>query len=458
MEKTQRIVSEIYDRKSGKIIKRTVITEKTIIDPKKIGDIEYNQEEQIDVLQNVQDDYLNEMSQVMTENKTCPKCGSKTYKSGSLQSEFNSVYTDHTLKHTGLKCTNKDCNWEHRKTIYGEYGSKMHPDLVKKQSLAGSTTSFKNAEELLARDGGNRRRVNNHLSIKNTVDRVGKILSDIHVNYRQLPRKKYADQLVVQIDGGYIKDKNPRLSSFEVLVAQVYNPENHVAGTKSENGSRVSGEIIKKTCVASAYRDRGQTIRNMIQFAAIKEGISDNTEVTVLSDGAENCWNTAKVLRPYCKHTTNVLDWYHIRHKFETLENKVEDPHLSELESIKWKIWHGESEEALKRLNWLYVDTTTYGYTDKVHELFKYLSNNKEYLVNYSDRKSKKLPFTSSIIESTVESIINERHKKKHKAQWSREGAHNVLQIRTSIASNDWDSEWSVVQDRFYVPRYNKAA
>lgn len=457
MEKTQRIVSEIYDKKSGKIIKRTVITEKTIIDPKKIDDIGYNQEEQVDLLQNTQDEYLQEMSNVMTENKNCPKCGSKAYKSGAVNSEFNSVYTDHTLKISGLKCTNKQCGWSHRKTIYGKYGSKLHPDLVKKQSVTGSLTSYREAQAILDAECGKSRRVNNNYSVKNTVDRVGKLLNDIHINYRTLDRKNKADKLVVQIDGGYVKDKNPKLNSFEVLIAQVYDPKNHTLGSMKD-GNRISGEITNKTCVASAYKDRGKTIKSMLLFAAIKQGISDHTEVTVLCDGAENCWNTAKVLKPYCKITINVLDWYHISHKFETLEKNVEDPHLTELQSIKWKIWNGDSDSALKRLNWLYVDTATYNYTDKVHDLFKYLSNNKKYLVNYADRKKQSLSYTSSIIESTVENIINERHKKKQKAQWSREGAHNVLQLRTSRASKDWDNEWSTVKERFYAPRYNKVA
>lgn len=37
------------------------------------------------------------------------------------------------------------------------------------------------------------------------------------------------------------------------------------------------------------------------------------------------------------------------------------------------------------------------------------------------------------MIESTIKS---DRYKKRHKAQWAREGAHNVLQIRASIASS----------------------
>ena len=55
------------------------------------------------------------------------------------------------------------------------------------------------------------------------------------------------------------------------------------------------------------------------------------------------------------------------------------------------------------------------------------------------DRKEAKLPYTSSIAETTVESQINTRFKRKQKMQWTRENAHNVLQIKTTMHSNEWD-------------------
>ncbi len=36
----------------------------------------------------------------------------------------------------------------------------------------------------------------------------------------------------------------------------------------------------------------------------------------------------------------------------------------------------------------------------------------------------------------------HDRHKRNQKMQWSRQGAHNVLQIRSSMASNTWNFEW----------------
>ncbi len=76
----------------------------------------------------------------------------------------------------------------------------------------------------------------------------------------------------------------------------------------------------------------------------------------------------------------------------------------------------------------------------RLKKIFKYLTQNVKYLVNYAKRKEKFLAFTSHIAESTVEHLINERYKRKQKMQWTRESAHNILQIRTSIASKEWNN------------------
>ena len=51
-------------------------------------------------------------------------------------------------------------------------------------------------------------------------------------------------------------------------------------------------------------------------------------------------------------------------------------------------------------------------------------------------------PFTSQVAESHIDTLINARHKRKQKMQWTREGAHNVLQIRALMASNEWEEKW----------------
>ena len=78
----------------------------------------------------------------------------------------------------------------------------------------------------------------------------------------------------------------------------------------------------------------------------------------------------------------------------------------------------------------------------KLSGLYDYLSRNQAYLVNYEARAQANQTYTSHVAESHIESIINARHRKSGKMQWTREGAHQVLQIRGLIASNEWDNRW----------------
>jgi len=74
--------------------------------------------------------------------------------------------------------------------------------------------------------------------------------------------------------------------------------------------------------------------------------------------------------------------------------------------------------------------------------LHDYLKDNLDYLVNYDERDKANKAFTSQVAESHIDSLINARHKRKQKMQWTREGAHNVLQIRASMVSNEWGEKW----------------
>lgn len=455
----QRIVSEIYDESNNKVVSREIIKDKAIERPKVMEDMGYRHKEQMEILQGIQDAFLFVQAPMIVP-ETCRVCGSKTTKAGYTDSDFHAVFTDHRLKVPRRLCCNKDCNKKTGDSIHSIFGSNMHPDLVEKQVKTGAKNSFMESQKSLESENCGYRKVNNQLMVKRNIDKVGKILDSIH---KEDPIEKLslssissstaplsASELIVQVDGGYIKSKDPRQGSFEVVVSHIHNPINHQCGNLTKNGNRKSGIIEKKLYCASALKDRGKTIREMTVVAAKKEGMTNKTNITGLSDGAKNCWSTLKALEKHCDKIEYILDWYHIKQKFEVLYNQLEDPYSSELEAIKWKVWHGKSGEAIERLNKLYSELVSTDYSDKLHDIIKYIVNNKDYLINYEARKIAKLPYTSSIIESAVETLVNTRHKKKHKAQWTRDGAHNVLQIRSSIASQSWDSEWEAAKRQFY--------
>ncbi len=78
----------------------------------------------------------------------------------------------------------------------------------------------------------------------------------------------------------------------------------------------------------------------------------------------------------------------------------------------------------------------------KLNELYHYIKCNREHIVNYDERKRANQTYTSSVAESHIEAVLNARHKSSGKMQWTRLGAHNVLQIRVVITSKKWETIW----------------
>ena len=78
----------------------------------------------------------------------------------------------------------------------------------------------------------------------------------------------------------------------------------------------------------------------------------------------------------------------------------------------------------------------------KLDELLKYIRNNLPSLINYERQRNAGLPYTSNVIESAIDTLINERQGKNKKMSWTRKGAHVILQIRTSMASKSWNQDW----------------
>ena len=117
--------------------------------------------------------------------------------------------------------------------------------------------------------------------------------------------------------------------------------------------------------------------------------------------------------------------------------------YTEKLDSSKYKVWHGKPQEAVSKLDELTEELESAKVSkrkvDKVISIKSYLLNNIDKLVNYMERKEANLPYTSSIAETIVESQINIRFKRKQKMQRTRENAHNVLQIKATMHSNEWN-------------------
>ncbi len=74
----------------------------------------------------------------------------------------------------------------------------------------------------------------------------------------------------------------------------------------------------------------------------------------------------------------------------------------------------------------------------KLKGLYDYLKNNLDYLVNYNEREKADKTFTSQVAESHIDTLINARHKRKQKMQWTRDGAqgNRAMSIIYDIRNN----------------------
>jgi hypothetical protein len=123
------------------------------------------------------------------------------------------------------------------------------------------------------------------------------------------------------------------------------------------------------------------------------------------------------------------------------LERGLGEAFASTLDSAKWKLWHGHPQDALTKLAVLRDNVSEEVHRSQLTGLYEYLHRNQAYLVNYHERAQANQTYTSQVAESHVEPPINARHKRTKKMQWTREGAHHVLQIRAMMASEEWESQ-----------------
>jgi hypothetical protein len=136
------------------------------------------------------------------------------------------------------------------------------------------------------------------------------------------------------------------------------------------------------------------------------------------------------------------LDWFHVVMRLTGLEqyakglahyNPIEAAALQHrLERVKWRLWHGNADEALARARALAKDVAALasgypGLTRLVKataELATDIDNNAAAVADYSERWDHGEIISTAFAESTVDLVVSRRFAKKQPMQWSKQGAH----------------------------------
>ena len=257
--------------------------------------------------------------------------------------------------------------------------------------------------------------------------------------------------LTVGLDGGYVHasaQKSRTEDWFEVITGKSVKPDGDAK--------------------VFAFVNKYDTKPKRRLYEVLKsQGLQMNQQVVFLSDGGDTVRSLQRYLSPESEH---LLDWFHITMRLTVMTQMAKgmitelaaqkktkkEAHeiasidvparlLTQLESIKWHLWHGNVMEALEqtcRLDdeleiWEENPTNKKKLLKLVREFETYIHANGGFIPNYGDRYRHNETISTAFVESTVNYVISKRFVKKQQMRWTQRGAHLLLQTRVQVLNDD---------------------
>jgi hypothetical protein len=116
----------------------------------------------------------------------------------------------------------------------------------------------------------------------------------------------------------------------------------------------------------------------------------------------------------------------------------------ADVRSLKWRLWHGQIDRALDQLETMTSDLAKLRERGNLsaarllhlaHPLLTYVRSNKS--ANYGARYRSGRRIATALAEAGVNSLVARRMVKKQQMQWSKRGAHLLLQVRDAVLNGD---------------------
>jgi hypothetical protein len=245
----------------------------------------------------------------------------------------------------------------------------------------------------------------------------------------------------VGIDGGYVRNWVDKKHKFEVIVGKSIL-------------SLAEGEKNKTTLLKRFGFVQTQDTKPKRRLYEVlhSQGLQMNQEIIFLSDGDDKLRELQVEMSPQATH---ILDWFHLSMKLTGLGqygkglvlcNPVLGQEIcDQIERLKWSLWHGQVDKALSKLNDLESSIEPFNETyarfpqlvKALSTLRTYIVNNRHFMPNYGERYHNGEAIATGFVESTVNEVVSKRFCKKQQMQWSKEGAHWLLQTRVRTLNGE---------------------
>jgi len=246
----------------------------------------------------------------------------------------------------------------------------------------------------------------------------------------------------VGIDGGYVRHWLDKKHNFEVIVGK------SILSFQEDEEDRTPS--LKRFGFVQTYDDAKPKRR--LHEVLHAQGLQMNQEMTFLSDGDDTLRALQMEMSPKATH---ILDWFHRTMKLTVLgqfgkglvqcEAVLGEQIRDQIERLKWSLWHGQVDKALGKIDDLKTSIAPFEETyarfprliKALAELHTYIVHNRDVIPNYGERYHHGEAIATGFVESTVNEVVSKRFCKKQQMQWSKEGAHLLLQTRVRTLNGE---------------------
>jgi hypothetical protein len=246
----------------------------------------------------------------------------------------------------------------------------------------------------------------------------------------------------VGIDGGYVRNWVAKKHNFEVIVGKSILSFDE--GEEEDRTPSLKRFGFVQTLDTKSKRRLYEVLHS--------QDVQMNQAITFLSDGDDKLRALQLEMSPKATH---LLDWHHVTMKLTVLGQYGKglvhcDTVLGEaigekIDRLKWSLWHGQVDKALGKIDDLEISIESFketyaryaGLVKALAELRTYIGNNRHLIPNYGERYRNGEPIATGFVESTVNEVVSKRFCKKQQMQWSKEGAHLLLQTRVRTLNGE---------------------
>lgn len=430
-------------------------------DTEQIEDLGLTLNESKSLLRELQRQIVQRQAAVHAEgHRGCPVCGTRRRRKGSYTALFRTLFGNVELQ--SVRLCHCHCS-EHAQKTFSPLTQLMPehtaPELLYLEAKWASLVPYAKVAGLL-KDvlpvslKTNAATIRNHL--QKVAERDESALGEEQVffaagcprDWAALPKPN--GPITVGIDGAYVRDWNQKKTHFGVIVGKSV-PQDGPA---------------KRFAFAPGYDKKPK--RRLFEVLRT-QGLQMNQRLVFLSDGGDDVRQLQLYLSPFSEH---YLDWFHVTMRLTVLGQyakglmRVDEDIGTEvaelLQRIKWYLWHGNVYEALIGIS--DVEMLIYNFEESyppfkkleraVREFYVYIKRGRGFIPNYGERYRNGEAISTGFVESAVNQVVAKRFSKRQQMQWTKRGAHLLLQIRTHVLNGDlasrfrdWYPGFSVVEE-----------